>query len=104
MEKNSNLFLRPIRHSSQIERNLSGTKTEQQKKHILTSGNIKAKKMGDEMRFNFESSAKRGFGGDFNEETHNREKPISQKSTHLILYGGLSLVAIWIILFEIIQP
>ena len=61
-------------------------------------------KMGDEMRFNFESSAKRGFGGDFNKETHNREKPISQKSTHLILYGGLSLVAIWIILFEIIQP
>ena len=62
------------------------------------------KKMGDDMRFNFESSAKRGFGGDFNAETHNREKPISQKSTHFILYGGLSLVAIWIILFEIIKP
>jgi molecular chaperone DnaJ len=61
-------------------------------------------KMGDDMRFNFESFAKSGFGGDFNEETHNREKPISQKSTHFILYGGLSLVAIWIILFEIIQP
>jgi molecular chaperone DnaJ len=61
-------------------------------------------KMGDEMRFNFESFAKKGFGGDFNQETHNREKPISQKSTHFILYGGLALVAVWIILFEIIKP
>ena len=57
-------------------------------------------KMGDDMKFNFENYAKSGFtyGGDFNEETHNREKPISQKSTHFILYGGLAVVAIWIIL------
>ena len=63
-------------------------------------------KMGDDMRFNFENFAKtkQNFGGDFNQETHNREKPISQKSTHFILYGGLALVAIWIIVFEIIQP
>ena len=62
-------------------------------------------KMGDDMKFNFESfGSKREFGGDFNEETHNREKPISQKSTHFILYGGLAVVAIWIIVFEIIQP
>ena len=62
--------------------------------------------MNDDMRFNFESFAgkKHEFGGDFNEETHNREKPISQKSTHFILYGGLAIVAIWIIVFEIIQP
>jgi len=61
-------------------------------------------KMGDSMKFNFENFAKSGFtyGGDFNEETHNREKPISQKSTHFILYGGLAVVAIWIILFEIL--
>ena len=63
-------------------------------------------KMGDDMRFNFENFTKTSheFGGDFNDETHNREKPISQKSTHFILYGGLTLVAIWIIIFEIIQP
>ena len=63
-------------------------------------------KMGDDMRFNFENFTKtdQNFGGDFNEETHNREKPISQKSTHFILYGGLAIVAIWIIVFEIIQP
>jgi len=65
-----------------------------------------SEKMNDDMRFNFESFAgkKHEFGGDFNEETHNREKPISQKSTHFILYGGLAIVAIWIIVFEIIQP
>ena len=62
-------------------------------------------KMGDDMRFNFENfTNNHEFGGDFNDETHNREKPISQKSTHFILYGGLTLVAIWIIVFEILQP
>ena len=43
------------------------------------------------------------FGGDFNHETHNREKPISQKTTHLLLYGGLGVVALWIILNEILH-
>ena len=64
------------------------------------------KKMNDDMRFNFETFSKtsHGFGGHFNEETHNREKPISQKSTHFLLYGGLAVVAILIILFENIQP
>tara|TARA_Y100000588_G_C13741552_1_gene705799 strand:+ start:184 stop:657 length:474 start_codon:yes stop_codon:yes gene_type:complete len=62
-------------------------------------------KMGDDMRFNFEKSKQeyQKFGGDFNEETHNREKPISQKSTHLLLYGGLGAVALWIILNEILR-
>jgi len=61
-------------------------------------------KMGDGMRFNFESftKASREFGGDFNDGAHNTEKPISQKSTHFILYGGLTLVAAWIIIFEIL--
>ena len=61
-------------------------------------------KMGDDMRFNFESftKASREFGGAFNDGTHNTEKPISQKSTHFILYGGLALVAVWIIIFEIL--
>ena len=60
-------------------------------------------KMGDDMRFNFENfTNNHKFGGDFNDETHNKEKPISQKSTHFILYGGLALVAIWIIVFEIL--
>ena len=62
-------------------------------------------KMGDDMRFNFESFTKNSheFGGDLNDGKHNTEKPISQKSTHFILYGGLTLVAVWIIIFEILQ-
>ena len=62
-------------------------------------------KMGDEMRFNFENykNETQKFGGDFNDETHNREKPISQKTTHFLLYGGLGVVALWIILNEILH-
>ena len=62
-------------------------------------------KMGDEMRFNFEKFKQdnQKFGGDFNEGTHNREKPISQKTTHFLLYGGLGVVALWIILNEILH-
>ncbi|MDA0756544.1 MAG: J domain-containing protein [Crenarchaeota archaeon] len=62
-------------------------------------------KMGDEMRFNFEKLRRENqkFGGDHNQETHNREKPISQKTTHLLLYGGLSVVTLWIILNEILH-
>ena len=62
-------------------------------------------KMGDDMRFNFENFTNNyEFGGDLNDQVHNKEKPISQKSTHFILYGGLTLVAIWIVVFEILQP
>ena len=62
-------------------------------------------KMGDEMRFNFEEMRRENqkFGGDYNQETHNREKPISQKTTHLLLYGGLGVVTLWIILNEILS-
>jgi len=62
-------------------------------------------KMGEERRFNFEELRKENqkFGGDFNQETHNREKPISQKTTQLLLYGGLGVVTLWIILNEIIH-
>ena len=62
-------------------------------------------KMGDEMRFNFEELRRENqkFGGDYNQETHNREKPISQKTTHLLLYGGLGVVTLWIILNEILH-
>jgi molecular chaperone DnaJ len=62
-------------------------------------------KMGDGMKNNFEELRQENqkFGGDFNQETHNREKPISQKTTHLLLYGGLGVVTLWIILNEIIH-
>jgi len=35
--------------------------------------------------------------------SHNQEKPISQRVTHFILYGGLALMAIWIILYKILK-
>lgn len=35
--------------------------------------------------------------------SHNQEKPISQRVTHFILYGGLALLAIWIILYEVLK-
>ena len=62
-------------------------------------------KMGDGMKNNFEELRQENqkFGGDFNQETHNREKPISQKTTHLLLYGGLGIVTLWIVLNEIIH-
>ncbi|MBT3474648.1 MAG: DnaJ domain-containing protein [Thaumarchaeota archaeon] len=62
-------------------------------------------KMGDDMRFNLEELRRENkkFGGDYNQETHNREKPISQKTTHLLLYGGLGVVTLWIILNEILH-
>jgi len=62
-------------------------------------------KMGDEMRFNFEELRRENqkFRGDYNQERDNREKPISQKTTHLLLYGGLGVVSLWIILNEILQ-
>lgn len=49
------------------------------------------------------------FNGDFGQKTFestpptNQEKPISQKITHILLYGGLGAIAIWIILSEILK-
>ena len=34
---------------------------------------------------------------------HNQEKPISQKVTHFILYGGLALLSAWIILYDVLK-
>ena len=91
---------------------LKSHRKNQSKKDELVSGEdyqnfwkAQGEKMGDEMKFNFEELRRENqqFGGDFNQETHNREKPISQKTTHLLLYGGLGVVALWIILNEILH-
>ena len=37
------------------------------------------------------------FGSNFQSNSPNQEKPISQKSTHIILYLGLGAIALWII-------
>jgi molecular chaperone DnaJ len=44
------------------------------------------------------------FGVNNNETySHNQEKPISHIMTHVLLYSGLGLVALWIILSEILK-
>jgi len=44
------------------------------------------------------------FGVNINETySHNQEKPTSHIMTHVLLYGGLGLVALWIILSEILK-
>jgi len=65
------------------------------------------KEASDDFRFNhkanFEEFA-RNFGANFNEpQTHNIEKPISHKMTHVLLYGGLGAIALWIIISEIFK-
>lgn len=65
------------------------------------------KKASDDFRFsrqaNFEEFT-RNFGANFNEpQTHNMEKPVSHKMTHILLYGGLVAIALWIIISEIFK-
>ena len=64
------------------------------------------KKMNHEFYFyqqNF-SEFIHGFRKNMQESvSHNQEKPISQRVTHFMLYGGLVLMAIWIILYEVLK-
>ena len=54
-------------------------------------------------RANFEEFT-RNFGANFDEpQTHNTEKPVSHKMTHVLLYGGLAAMALWIIISEIFK-
>jgi DnaJ-class molecular chaperone len=62
-------------------------------------------KMNDDFNFgpNF-AGFKNPFGASVQETySHFREKESSFKSTHIILYGGLGLIALWIILAEIFK-
>jgi DnaJ-class molecular chaperone len=64
------------------------------------------RKMNQEFYFyqqNF-SQFMRDFRKNIQESTsHNQERPISQKITHFMLYGGLALLAAWIILYEVLK-
>lgn len=62
-------------------------------------------KMNDDFNFgpNF-AGFKNPFGASTQEDySHFREKEASFKSTHLILYGGLGLISLWIILASILK-
>lgn len=65
------------------------------------------KKASDDFRFNRQANFDeftRNFGANFDEpQTRNMEKPISHKMTHILLYGGLVAIALWIIISEIFK-
>ena len=65
------------------------------------------KKTNDEVHFGYTAyreEIERNFGAgmdDFRQEV--QEKPVSHKMTHLLLYGGLGAIAMWIIISEILK-
>ena len=63
------------------------------------------KKTSDDFRFNHQANFEeftRNFGANLN-QTQNIEKPISHKMTHILLYGSLGAMALWIIISEILK-
>lgn len=47
---------------------------------------------------------RRNFGANIDEHANqDMEKPVSHKMTHLLLYGGLGALALWIIISEILK-
>jgi len=46
---------------------------------------------------------RRNFGATDSNENHDAERPVSHKMTHLLLYGGLAAIALWIIISEILK-
>lgn len=90
---------------------------QEQKKQNATHKNVETaqtefwkyydKKTDDEINFGYQAyreNLKRNFGAnmdDFREEAE--EKPGSHKMTHLLLYGGLAAIALWIIISEILK-
>jgi curved DNA-binding protein CbpA len=62
-------------------------------------------KTGNESQFsNGVNFGRSGFGVNVNEMyEHNQEKPTSHVFTHILLYGGLGAMALWIILSGILK-
>jgi curved DNA-binding protein CbpA len=63
------------------------------------------KKTAEEVKVGYAAyrdGLKRNFGVDVDYEQAS-EKPVSHKTTHLLLYGGLAAIAMWIILSEILK-
>ncbi len=64
------------------------------------------KKTAEEVHFGYEAyreGLKRNFGVNVDELRETEEKPVSHKMTHLLLYGGLGAIAMWIIISEILK-
>jgi molecular chaperone DnaJ len=64
------------------------------------------KKTDEKFGFGYQSYFKEfrhDFGVDKGEYENSIEKPVSHKMTHLLLYGGLGAIALWIIISEILK-
>ncbi len=64
------------------------------------------KKASEEFGYGYQAyfnEFRRNFGANMDEYSHNVEKPVSHKMTHLLLYGGLGALALWIIISEILK-
>lgn len=64
------------------------------------------KKTSEEIHFGYEAyreGLKRNFGVNVDDLRESDEKPVSHKMTHLLLYGGLGAIAMWIIISEILK-
>jgi molecular chaperone DnaJ len=65
------------------------------------------RKVGEEFGFGYQTYFKefrRNFGAGQDEyDSHSVEKLVSHKMTHLLLYGGLGALALWIIISEILK-
>lgn len=52
----------------------------------------------------YHNQYRRDFGANVNEfQERSVERPVSHKMTHLLLYGGLGAIALWIIISEILK-
>lgn len=63
------------------------------------------KKTDEEFSFGYQSyysEFRRNFG-ETDDGYRNVERPVSHKMTHLLLYGGLGAIALWIIISEILK-
>lgn len=65
------------------------------------------KKADEEFSFGYSAYRKefeRNFGAGADQfKVDSEEKPVSHKMTHLLLYGGLAAIALWIIISEILK-
>jgi DnaJ-class molecular chaperone len=64
------------------------------------------KKTTEEVHFGYEAyreRLKRNFGVNVDELREVEERPVSHRLTHLLLYGGLGAIAMWIIISEILK-
>lgn len=51
----------------------------------------------------YREELRRNFGANVDQYEDRPERPVSHKTTHMLLYGGLGAIALWIIISEILK-